>query len=95
MAEYIDREKANDYMEELLDGRFDATQNTIIQGIRDNIAIMPTANVIEREKIDKAIEEIKEHSIPDYEYHGCGGKQSIIETQDVLDILKKHIGEVE
>ena len=54
---------------------------------------LPTADVIERSKIDKAIEEIKNSSEPDYEYHGCGGKQLIIETEDVLEILKRNIGE--
>lgn len=39
---------------------------------------------------DKIKAEIIENSIKDYEYHGCGTDELIIETSEVLRVLDKY-----
>lgn len=36
------------------------------------------------------IEKIKEFAVPDFEYHGCGGSQLIVELDDVIEIIKEY-----
>lgn len=43
--------------------------------------------------IDKIRTEIIESSTEDYEYHGCGTDELIIETSEVLNILDKYTAE--
>lgn len=45
--------------------------------------------------LDKIRAEIIENSIKDYEYHGCGTDELIIETSEVLNILDKYKAESE
>ena len=40
--------------------------------------------------LDKIRAEITEYAIPDFEYHGCGGSQKIVELEDVLEIIDKY-----
>lgn len=40
--------------------------------------------------LDKIRDEITEYAIPDFEYHGCGGSQKIVELEDVLEIIDKY-----
>ena len=46
---------------------------------------------LDNEKVlDKIRAEITEYAIPDFEYHGCGGSQKIVELEDVLEIIDKY-----
>jgi hypothetical protein len=46
---------------------------------------------LEQEPIlDKIRDELIENSIEDYEYHGCGTDELIIETSQVLKIIDKY-----
>lgn len=45
--------------------------------------------------LDKIRAEITEYAIPDFEYHGCGGSQKIVELEDVLEIIDKYKAESE
>lgn len=49
--------------------------------------------VVVNEVLDKIIAEIEEYAMPDFEYHGCGGSQKIVELEDVLEIIDKYRGE--
>ncbi len=40
--------------------------------------------------LDKIRAEITEYAMPDFEYHGCGGSQKIVELEDVLEIIDKY-----
>lgn len=44
--------------------------------------------------LDKIRAEIIECAMPDFEYHGCGGSQKIVELEDILEIINKYGGEV-
>ena len=51
--------------------------------------------LLEQEPIlDKIKAEITEYAIPDFEYHGCGGSQKIVELEDVLEIIDKYKAEM-
>jgi hypothetical protein len=89
MAEYIDREKARNAVYERIDElradkEFNIAKEICISGVKKYIASIPTANVIEREKIDKAIEEIQK-------LRGCSCSCSDGIIDDVEDILDKLI----
>jgi hypothetical protein len=45
--------------------------------------------------LNKIRAEIIEYAIPDFEYHGCGGSQKIVELEDVLQIIDKYKAESE
>ena len=45
--------------------------------------------------LEKIRAEITEYAIPDFEYHGCGGSQKIVELEDVLEIIDKYKAESE
>ncbi len=89
MAEYIDREELSVTPIDITDL---PTDKCLMVYLAEDVDSLPTADVVERSKINKAIEEIRECSISDFEYHGCGGSQLIVETEDVIEILKR-IGE--
>lgn len=93
MAEYIDREKIlskvkNNYIEDSKNG-YDYYDYLL----QDDLMSEPTADVIERSKIDKAIEEmeinIKCNTDPNT------GKVNIFGQGQIMmrDILKRNIGE--
>ena len=50
---------------------------------------------LEEPILDKIRAEIIEYAIPDFEYHGCGGSQKIVELEDVLHIIDKYKAESE
>lgn len=90
MAEYIDREKARDAVyariDELrADKEFNIDKEICISGVKKHIKAIPTAGVIEREKIDKAIEEMEMEI-----YCDNGFSQGV---QKAMEILKRNIGE--
>lgn len=49
--------------------------------------------VVINDVLDKIRAEITEYAMPDFEYHGCGGSQKIVELEDVLQIIDKYRGE--
>lgn len=55
--------------------------------LRDDVAIKTLEQEI---ALDKIRAEIIENSIKDYEYHGCGTDELIIETSEVLQIIDKY-----
>ena len=93
MAEYIDKK--------CLDRKFQIDMMCLRGGtIFDTQKIidsLPTADVIEREKIDKAIEEMELHAKDCFEndYGGLDEYKSGIGAglSDAIDILKRNIGE--
>lgn len=88
MAEYIDKEKIERVR--LEDSCY------IIEHFKgdeiDCIIDAPTEDVIEREKIDKAIDEIIDKSFISDIYNDRTDDE-IIKLDDVLEILKRNIGE--
>ena len=82
MAEYIDRER----LKEVFD------RNVVSAGVfNDIIDAQPTADVVEREKIDKAIEEIDDlDRYFDNDYFS-GNSDAMFKCSDVLAILDKLI----
>ena len=64
MVEYIDREKALNAIYERIDElradkEFDLAKQICVSGVKKYIRAIPTADVVEKEKIDKAIQEMK------------------------------------
>ena len=49
--------------------------------------------VVVNEVLEKIRAEITEYAMPDFEYHGCGGSQMIVELEDVLEIIDKYKGD--
>jgi len=87
MAEYIDRTELEP------DTEWSEYYDDFISYSQSQINSLPTADVVERCKIDKAIEEIEEHiknsklpTVNRYNTYSEGLK-------DCLDILKRNIGE--
>ena len=98
MTEYIDKQIILDKCQRLIDverkqgsdvmnyGRERVNQTEVIMEYIEYMT--PTADVIERSKIDKAIEEINE--LPT---RGSVGLDGTISRNEVLKILKRNIGE--
>ena len=82
MAEYIDRELT--IKEWYKNSRLSKSARKIFQEI-------PTADVIERSKIDKAIEEINDAPVLFVDFPL--GKHQVLRKDVVLAILKRNIGE--
>lgn len=58
------------------------------------IALDMAIKALEQEPVlDKIRAEITEYAMPDFEYHGCGGSQKIVELEDVLEIIDKYTKE--
>ena len=92
MAEYIDKnklKKKRKYLFQTKGGAFPKSEYFIKL---DDIFDMPTADVIERSKIDKAIEEMEiEYNNLEYaENHKKGASYGIRKS---IEILKRNIGE--
>lgn len=86
MAKFCDVQKFKSAYYHRIGGQFD---NAIHEMEKDEFC----TDSVEREKIDKAIEEIKAES---YSEHIDGADCDdilIVELRDVLEILKRHIGE--
>lgn len=105
MAEYIDRENL---LEELKESAKHHADNSREESLlyRDRVIVreQPTADVIERDKIDKAIEEIRsEIKSIDYSLSvldkSDSAKYEISAAKDgmtkAIDIFTKHMGEEE
>lgn len=102
MAEYIDKQIILDRCQRLIDverkqgsdvmnyGRERVNQTEVIMEYIEYMT--PTADVIERSKIDKAIDEIIEKSFISDIYNDRTDDE-IIKLDDVLEILKRNIGE--
>lgn len=82
MAEYITKEQAFELLD---DGDMYA---------RKALAEMKPADVIERSKIDKAVEEIEKESYSESVYGDLYKETTkVISVEDVLEIFKRNIGE--
>lgn len=84
MAEYIDRALALREVKRW--------ENGITVNIKAELKALPPADVIERSKIDKVIDEIIEKSFISDIYNDRTDDE-IIKLDDVLEILKRNIGE--
>ena len=83
MAEYIDRTELE------LDTEWSEYEDGFTSYSQFQIQNMPTADVVEREKIDKAIAEIcKINPVNENGYKNCDDIKF-----EVLEILKRNIGE--
>lgn len=108
MAEYIEREKLIvNLIESACHHVNNSREESLLYRDRNIVREQPTADVVEREKIDKAIEEIKQTLYVDSLIFGelidfQNGKISaddVIEEfnrvtrKEVLEIIKRNIGE--
>lgn len=87
MAEYIDREK----LRFLNDFRIDSGKYVGLR-LDDVFDELATADVVEREKIDNAIDEINDMPTIGY-YEEPLGSRPMVFKDDILTILKRNIGE--
>ena len=88
MAEYIDTNLLIEKMSRLR-GCSCSYSDGIIDEIEDIMSDISPANVVERSKVDKAIEEIKEQSYLSYD----DNPRRVLDEECVLEILKRNIGE--
>lgn len=88
MAEYIDREQIERVR---LEGSFYFVEHFKGDGIYCTIDA-PTADVIERSKVDNAIEEINNMAYIGFYAESLGNKVLVFKD-DVLEILKRNVGE--
>lgn len=88
MAEYIDREKLLDELGESASYHAESGREyQLLLRDRNIVREQPTADVIERSNINKAIEEIinlRKH-YPNDDYYDC--------KNEILEIIKRNIGE--
>lgn len=96
MAEYIDREQARDAVyariDELrADKEFNMAKEICIIGVKKYIKAIPTADVVERENIDKAIEEMERYSAS-FEYADRHDLASAVDY--CIGVIQKNIGEI-
>lgn len=89
MAEYMTREQAIEIL-----NRDDSEMRKGYFCINDfnAIEVLKTADVVERSKIDKAIEEINDMPTIGY-YEEPLGSRPMVFKDDILTILKRNIGE--
>ena len=89
MKEYIDREE---FLKRLnvLYNVLDNLEKMLYSSPLSELVDIPVADVIEREKIDKAIEEIIEKSFISDIYNDRTDDE-IIKVDDVVEILKRNI----
>ena len=92
MAEYIDKNKLNKKKKYLFQTQGMPFPKSEYFIKIDDFFSIPTADVIERSKIDKAIDEIIEKSFISDIYNDRTDDE-IIKLDDVLEILKRNIGE--
>lgn len=88
MAEYIERQKVITKISRWLLDRETKGNYAVLRNMLDDI---PTADVVERSKIDKAIEEINE--IPVLFYELPLGKTQVVRKDVVLAIIERNTGE--
>ena len=97
MTEYITKHQARIAVDKRIseltrDAEFNYAKAICVNGVKSHINSMPTADVVEREKIDKAIEEIKAESFSEHIDEADCDDILIVELRDVLEILKRNIG---
>lgn len=101
MAEYITKEQATKSLNPKINFRIESDidfslykremqefANNILVAQEKEIQSLPIADVVERSKIDKIIEEIETYLLED----SCGGEHEK-GVQFALEILKRNIGE--
>lgn len=90
MKEYIDKEDIINFLKGIEALHYnDELRINILNGIND---ISSTVDVVEREKIDKAIEELKREKV---EIAGAFDDDFDDGLELILDVLKRNIGESE
>ncbi len=92
MAEYIDRE----YFLIDLNCKAFGEKDVSIKWLREYVHELPAADVVERSKIEKAIEEIVDWNVNEV-MDGCSEpfRRGVAKGLNIAaQILKKHIGEV-
>lgn len=93
MAEYIDRELAIQEIQSWDNNGFISKPTSKIPQILSEKNV-PTADVIERSKVDKAIKEIEKESYSESVYGDLYKETTkVISVEDVLEIIKRNIGE--
>ena len=85
MEKYIDRDKVLEYRETVITDDYSGNETLDVVLTEEILGLTP-ANVVEREKIDKAIDEIEEERYMHYT-----NVSDVIDS--VLEILKRNIGE--
>jgi len=88
MAEYIDRNEVLNYRETVITDDYSGNETLEVVSVEEILGLTP-ADVIERKKIDKAIEEIESQQKFNIE---CDGESDL---GIAIQIIKKHLGEVE
>ena len=95
MAEYIDRDKAFEAVDKRVDElkgdkQFTLLKEICVRGVMKHLLNIPPADVIEREKIDKAIKEmeIEYNNLTYTENHNLGASYGIRKS---IKILKRNI----
>lgn len=87
MAEYIDRNEVLNYRETVITDDYSGNETLEVVSVEEILGLTP-ADVIEREKIDKAIAEIHSYKHGNGNMFDCGMRKA-------LEILKRNIGETE
>lgn len=96
MAEYIDRDKAFEAVDKRVaelkgDKQFTLPKEICVRGVMKHLVNIPPADVVERSKIDKAIEEMESVYIKlDYYENRLSASYWIRKS---IEILKRNIGE--
>lgn len=94
-SDTISRQAVIDYLNRLLDGRFDAGKSAMIQGIRDNIRHLPPEEppkkIVAQIKID--VEEIVERIKEEYEIKDRPVCEDAISRQDTVNALCAKCGD--
>jgi len=86
MAEYITKEQAYNSVDERIDElradkEFNIVKEICISGVKKHIQAIPTADVVEQEKIDEALDETYKIRNEILQANGC------YEPNDVIDII--------
>ncbi len=92
MAEYIDREE---FGKQILFECNRIRNKQMSTGLSDAYGMLwdfPKADVVERSKIDKSIEEINDMAYIGFYAESLGNKVLVFKD-DVLEILKRNVGE--
>ena len=95
MAEYITKEQGYGAVDLRInelrsDKEFNIVKEICISGVKKHIETIPTADVVEREKIDKAIEEMERYSTS-FEYANRHDLASAVDC--CIGMIQKNIGE--
>lgn len=90
----INRQAVIDVIERWLEcSDYNEAERHIMRAVKSVLYDSPSVNPQPKNYehiLDKIRPEITECAIPDFEYHGCGGSQKIVELEDVLEIIDKY-----